>query len=334
MSQPVPLLMLSLTLALGGMQWREGPPMPVPVGNHAAAFVDGNILVAGGTTWRNGHKLWLRDVWTCRPDADAWHRAGELPEPVGGAVGVAAGNALYVLGGGDGATASRHCYRLRLQGDELSLYRLPDLPEPRVYAAGARVGRWLCVVGGCLDPHALDTATDTLFALNLSRPEDGWRTLTPLPGRARVIHAAAGDLYSLYVFGGCFMDDAGKVRNLADAWLYDMSEDIWERLPDLPAANRGLTALSAGRHGILLFGGYTATVEEAAGRGDDFGFSAEVLRYSPDRPGYERAGMLPRAVVCATPVRCGDELAVLGGEPAMRQRSDRLWLNDLADMER
>lgn len=330
MTGHVPLLALALLAGTGDHQWREGTPMPVPLGNHAAALVDGQILVAGGTTWRDGRKLWLSDVWAYDLANSAWRRTGALPEPVGGAVGISAGNGLYVLGGSDGITASRRCWRLRLQGGALSLRCLPDLPAPRVYAAGARVGRYLCVVGGCTDPGRLDGATDTLLALNLLRPEEGWRALAPLPAQARVIHAAAGDLQSLYVFGGCHLDGAGKVRNLADAWRYRMADGQWERLPDLPAACRGLTALGMGRDGALVFGGYTATVEQAEGQPPDFGFSAEVLRYDPDRGAYERVGTLPRATACVAAVRLGAEVALLGGEPAMRRRGDWLWLAPLA----
>jgi len=326
----LPVLALSLLAVAGDLDWREGPPMPVALGNHAAAVVDGQVLVAGGTTWRDGRKLWLSDVWASDLKAGNWRRLGDLPEPVGGAATIAAGNALYVIGGSDGVGGSCRCWRLRLEDGGLSVRRLPDLPEPRVYAAGARVGRYLCVVGGCTDTAALDTAARTLFALNLMQPDQGWQELARIPGPARVIHAAAGDLRSLYVFGGCHLDDAGKVRNLADAWCYQMDRSRWARLPDLPAACRGLTALGLGHRGVLLIGGYTATVEEAEGQAPDFGFSADVLRYDPGGEVYRELGRLPRATACVAAVRVGGEVAVLGGEPAMRQRADRVWLTDRA----
>ena len=324
-----PALALSLMLATGAVQWRNAAPMRVALGNHAAAGVDGEVLVAGGTTWRAGTKLWLDDVWAYDRTTDRWRRAGELPRPVGGAVGISAGNALYVLGGSDGTGASAHCYRLRLHGGKLRVDALPDLPEGRVYAAGARAGRYLCVVGGCTDPAHLGTATASLFALDLSNREAGWQILDPLPGPARVVHAAAGGLGSLYVFGGCYLDDAGTVVNLGDAWRYDLHDRSWERLPDLPRPNRALTAIGVGADGVLLMGGYTATAQEAAGGADDFGFSAEVLRYDPDRRTYDRAGELPEAAACPAAVRLGGELLVLGGEPAMRRRADWVWFADL-----
>ncbi|MBU0608391.1 MAG: hypothetical protein KKI08_10935, partial [Armatimonadetes bacterium] len=284
---------------------------------------------AGGTTWRGGKKYWLHDIRAYDLAADRWEDVGRLPEPIGYAVGVGTGDSLCVLGGSDGKVGSARCYRLRLGRGGLSIGRLPDLPEPRVYAAGAHIGGTLYVVGGGTDPNQLGTAATTLFALDLAAPERGWKTLPPLPGPARVIHTAAAARGRLYVFGGCRLDAQKVVRNLADAYCYSPRTNTWQRLPDAPASNRAWTAAGDGAGHVLLFGGFTATTEECAGKGDDFGFTAEVLRYDPAAHTYSPAGKLPAPNACAAPVRYGDRLMLCGGEPVKKQRADWVWLTDL-----
>ncbi len=339
---PLHPVALSGLLAVGpAFRWTAGTPMPMPLGGHAAALVDGLVLVAGGTTWQNGQKRWLREVRTYDPAAGRWQLVGELPEPVAYAVRIGARGSLYLLGGSDGRRGSAGCSRLRLSHGRLSTERLPDLPAPRVYAAGDAVGDHLYVVGGCPDPDHLEGATATLFALDLNHPDSGWRVLAPLPGRPRVVFAAAACAGGLCVFGGCHLDEQGAVANLADAYRYLPESGRWERLPDLPQANRGLTAIgaSAGQDPrdqpaggriprVLLFGGFTATAAECQGKGDDFGFVARILRIEPASGAYQEFGELPRATCDAVPVRVGQRVLLFGGEPAKRQRGDWVWIGD------
>ncbi len=315
-----------------GLVWRHGADLPTPVGGHCVASVGTRLLCAGGTTWQDGQKRWLRDVSAYDVAGDRWEAVSPLPEPIGDAVGIGTGRALCLIGGGDGQHASDRCTRLRVHGGRLTVESLPALPAPRVYAAGGRTGHTLYVVGGTPDPGKLDQATATLFALDLQDLQSGWRTLAPLPGPARVIHAAAACGGRLYVFGGCRLDDRKVVRNLSDAYCYSPRADRWERLPDAPAANRAWTAVADGRGGLLLCGGFTATEEQCAGQGDDFGFTAEVLRYDPAARTYSPVGRLPRATACAAPVRQGRELLLLGGEPVKKQRGNWVWITSLTGL--
>ena len=252
--------------AEGGLTWRNGAPMPTPVGGHCVAGIGHQILCAGGNTWHGGKKYWLREVTLYDVPTNRWQAVGRLPEPLGDAVGIGTGDSLCVIGGSDKTTASDRCYQLRLRSGRLLVERLPNLPEPRVYAAGGRIGSTLYLVGGSNDPAKLDNATTTLFALDLKKPEAGWQTLAPLPGPARVVFAGASSGGKLYVFGGCFTDDQKVVRNLADAYCYSPRTKAWERLPDAPASNRGWCASADRTGGLLLCGGFTATEEECAGR--------------------------------------------------------------------
>lgn len=324
------LVLASTGLAAGaGLNWRCGATMPTPVGGHCVAAVGNQILCAGGNTWHGGKKYWLRDITLYDIPTNQWRPVGQLPEPLGDALGLGTGDSLIVLGGSDKTTASDRCYQVRLQAGRAVVDRLPSLPAPRVYAAGGRVGNTLYVVGGSDDPAKLENATATLFALDLKNTARGWQTLAPLPGRARVVFAGAASGGKLYVFGGCLIDEQKVVRNLADAYCYDPRADQWERLPDAPASNRGLTAATDGQGRVLLCGGFTATEEECAGKGNDFGFTDEVLRYDPAARTYTPVGKLPKPTATAGPARCGDTLFLLGGENIKRGRGDWVWITDL-----
>lgn len=333
----LPILALALLTAAHAAEWRTGAPLPVPIGGHAAGVSAGRILLAGGTTWQNGKKYWLRDVRAYDPKLDRWERVGMLPGPIGDPASIDGGNALYLIGGSDGAHASTHCYRLRLaaptQGATgspapraLATDRLPDLPDLSVYAAGGRIGSSLYVMGGGSDPNDLGTATNALLALDLTHLDRGWQGLPPLPGPARLIHTAAPAGRFLYVFGGCFIDDKKVVRNLADAYRYDTHAHQWERLPDMPVANRGLTALATDSRHVLLFGGFTATEEECAGQGDAFGFTDQVLSYDTIARTYTPLVTLPTPTCSATPVLLAGNIYLLGGEPVKRQRGNWVWI--------
>jgi N-acetylneuraminic acid mutarotase len=320
---------LALLAAAGGLPWRAVTPLPVPIGGHAAGRAGSRLLVAGGTTWQGGTKYWLREVRAYDLQADRWTQVGLLPEALGGTTGITAAQSLYVIGGSDGQKASASCYRLRFWAGQLVTDRLPDLPEPRVYAGGARVGRFLYVVGGCTHPDRIETATSTLFALDVEHPGDGWMTLPPLPGRGRITHATASVGGRLYVFGGCYLQVGGIVRNLADAYRYDPRAAKWERLPDAPRANRAWTATGDGHGGAILVGGFTATEEECAGKGDDFGFTDQVLRYDTLRGKYREVARLPVPNCDAAPVRVRRELYLIGGEPVKKQRADAVLVIEL-----
>lgn len=320
------VLVATVPVVAADLAWRNGPELPVGVGGHAAAVVGGRILVAGGTAWENGQKRWLRAVWALDPRAGAWEEIGALPEAIGYGVGIAGDDGLTILGGSDGEKGFTKCWRLSLRKGELVTSSLPGLPEGRVYAAGDRIGRTLYVVGGTTDPARLQTATNTLLALDLDRPGEKWKALPPLPGQARCIHTAVACGDALYVFGGAYLTEAGSVENLADAYRYLAKTGQWERLADMPHANRGLTAASDGKGRIVLIGGYTATAAESEGKPDDFGFTADLLRYDVATGRYERAGGLPRPVVGAVPVPLRRDLHLLGGEPVKKQRGNWDWI--------
>jgi len=120
------------------------------------------------------------------------------------------------------------------------------------------------------------------------------------------------------------MARADALVNLDDAYSFDPARSQWKRLHPLPRANRGLTATVVDDRYIVLYGGYTATQQEAAGQGPASASarprSSTISR--PTRIWKQARGLWPRREwkLCTN----AGIIFVVGGEQRMRGRSDRL----------
>jgi N-acetylneuraminic acid mutarotase len=297
--------------------------MPVPSGGHAAAVLGGELFVVGGTNWRGGEKFWLDEIQRYDPAQRAWSPAGRLPTSIAYAASASDGERLYLCGGSDAQRDLRACLALSRKDRGLRCQPIPPLPEARVYAGGAICDGVLYVVAGAADHADLSTTAGSLLAMDLNDERMRWRELSPL-GTGRFIPAVTSAAGRLYVFGGGRLDPEGEVENLADAWAYDPQANEWMRLPDLPQAARGIDAVTVDDDLILLFGGYTATAEQARARGPAFGFSDHVIAFRPAERRLEAVGHMPYAAIGTAPALADGRVYLTGGEDRMRHRTDTL----------
>ena len=297
--------------------------MPRPSAGHATAVLDGRLWLVGGTNWRGGEKYWLDDILAYDIEAKSWSAAGSLPLPISYAAKATDGEALYICGGSDGESPRQSCTKLTVVGDRLKLAPLPPLPEARVYAGAAIDAGVLYVVAGAPSHSDLSRVADTLFALDLGSPGDGWTSLSPLP-RGCFIPAVAAAGGKIYAFGGGILDAEGHAVNLADSWVYDPGTDAWETALDLPSASRGSDAIAVSDELILLVGGYSATFAESEANGPAYGFSDVVLAYQPGGDSMEEVGHIPVPCIGTAPVSDGEFVYITGGEERMRSRIDVL----------
>ncbi|HJN14615.1 MAG TPA: hypothetical protein QGH10_03950, partial [Armatimonadota bacterium] len=223
----------------------------------------------------------------------------------------------------DGESPLQSCTKLTVVGDRLKLAPLPPLPEARVYAGAAIDAGVLYVVAGAPSHSDLSRVADTLFALDLGSPGDGWTSLSPLP-RGCFIPAVAAAGGKIYAFGGGILDAEGHAVNLADSWVYDPGTDAWETALDLPSASRGSDAIAVSDELILLVGGYSATFAESEANGPAYGFSDVVLAYQPGGDSMEEVGHIPVPCIGPAPVSDGEFVYITGGEERMRSRIDVL----------
>lgn len=276
--------------------WSEQAPMLRAQAGGAAMLVGRTMVIAGGTTWENGEKLWLRDVQLFDTQSGVWRKGPELPEAQ--AYGPSAGLEIF--------SGSRTIWRLDSQLRGWS--KAGETPGVHLLGRAVRVGERVLLFGGCKDVVDLTTCTDSVWLRE--RDGDGWREVAKLPAGKVALSASAMLGRTVYLFGGCSMPEPGKVLNHAEAFAFDTDTFAFRRLRDLPAPNRGLTAAAV--HGrVLLFGGYATE------------FVADVFAYDPASDTYTRETLMPLAMSSAEFVVDGSRLIAAGGEDRMKHRSAR-----------
>jgi N-acetylneuraminic acid mutarotase len=300
------------------LEWTEGKSMPRPEGGGASAFLEGELVIAGGTTWDGDTKRWLKDVQIYDPRRKEWRSGPPLPMPMAYGPFVYAPDGLEIFGGGDGPKVHRESWKL--DRSKSKWQATGTLPADTLLSRAARVGDSVFIFGGCPDVANLAGCSDSVWRRDGGGP---WRCVASLPGGPLALAAVAVAHGRIYLFGGCAMPTAGALVNRGSAYRYDPRSNAWTTLRPLPKANRGAAAVAAGRS-ILIFGGYTATPREAAGKSASFGFSAEVLVYDVAADTYEPATPLPLPIIGIEFVKSGNALYGAGGEDRMRGRSARL----------
>ena len=203
------------------VEWRgTGETFPAAVARPFGGFLpDGSFLVAGGSNFENGKKVYCVDI-NVRAQDGTWKKIGDLPQGIaegvtcetpkgifcgGGVVGRADPSAP---GGGRGATAlpvsnaflisldrgdARSSGAARSASEPYHVENLPDLPEPVAMGAAACDGSIIYVVG-----------QKKVFRLDLGRARcpqraddggqrtgrptidgDTWQLVAEIPGPAR-----------------------------------------------------------------------------------------------------------------------------------------------------
>ena len=311
------LLATAMIAANFELNWSTKAPLPRAQAGGAAAHFGNMILVAGGTAWESGVKLWLNDVQVYDTGTDRWRAGPALPEPLAYGPFAQSESALEIFGGTGGATVSRKIWRI-----DSSLDRwMPagDTPADLLLSRAARIGRRVFLFGGCADVADLTRCTDAVW---MRQDRDPWRQVAKLPAGRVALSAAAVLNGRVFLFGGCSMPAAGKLINRAEAWSFDADAFSFKRLRDLPVRNRGLSAVAAAGR-VWLAGGYTASQEEAAGQGPEFGFTAAVWSYDPAANQYQSHAPMPAAMTSIELFPHAASLWGAGGEDRMRGRSAR-----------
>ncbi len=290
-------------------QWEPVTSLPEPNGGFMAGCVEGKILIAGGTNWKDSVKQWLDKVWILDPAKGQWNAGPSLPHPLAYAAFGSDGTRLYFAGGADGKQARGEICALDAHGK----YTSPgELPHPFAFPGGALLGSKLYVIGGTPDADDWSKATADLRAIHLANGKcSSLATPGGLPhGIGIPATAALGN--HVFIFTGTWLDPANQqVHNLADAFVYDIAANQWQILPPFPKAARGVSAVALDEHRILLAGGY-GTEEE--------GFLSSVYIIDTKTRSYTPAPALPfSATTCL--VKCGDWIYVLGGEDMKKHRS-------------
>lgn len=235
--------------------------------------------------------------------ADTWSSSAPIPNVHGrGAVVAELGGIVYVIGGYDGVTRS-----LSLKVDALDVAtgkwsaRAP-LPTPREGAAGAVIGRRICVAGGQISPPLV------LYVLVMESMDcydpvtDTWSPAPPMPrGRSYFSLVVIGDF--AYAVGGL---RTWATPSIPTGWngstdRFDIPNDVWSTGPTMLTTRGGPGA--AGTGGLLyVIGGYGTDVS--------LKYLTTVEAYNPAVGTWFAKTPMPTALEAPVAVQAGDDIYV------------------------
>ena len=318
------LLLFFVFIASSHITWIEKQPMPHGRAGGAAGLLGDHLVLAGGTVWDSGKKTWLDSMLIYDIRAGRWQEGPPLPYAMAYGPYTATQDELEVFGGTDGTRHYRECWAFEVKTHHWKQTGI--LPDDRLFAAAANIVGDSHLLGGCRDWNDLTQCTDSV----IRRREGKWNRVSSLPHGAVIAEAVAACRGHIFIFGGCWMSQPGKLLTSSQAYSFDAAALKWRRLRDLPKSNRGASAVSVGDRYIYLIGGYSTSEERAAAEPVRSGFSRSVLIYDVETDTYQNSTPLPVGLYGTDFFLHGDTIYGAGGEDGPRGRSARLLAGRIA----
>lgn len=199
----------------------------------------GRLLMAGGCNFpevpaaEGGKKRFYRGIYATDASADslfAWKKVGELPVEAAYGVSVSTPRGIICAGGTNQNGALSAVFRISLteKGDAAVIDTLPALPCTIDNMGGTISGHTLFVAGGNVN----GVPSNTLYCLDLDKPDAGWTQLPDFPGAPRTQpvcvaqHKGAESL--LFLWGGFAGAGEGRKATLSvDGLCYHPAEKRW-----------------------------------------------------------------------------------------------------------
>ncbi len=341
------------------VEWKDAEKMPAAVARPFGGFLpDGSFLVAGGSNFKDGTKIYTREVFLRAPDGK-WSKIGELPQGVAEGVTCETPKGIFCGGGTDGKKKFADAFLLFVENGKSRVTSLPSLPEPVAMGAAAADGMKVYVVAS-KKAYALDLGR---AASPLTAADRAWQLVAEVPGPAREQHVAViqnGDQKEklLVVYGGY---DAKTKEPLKDGYGLVLSQlgtagttgtmgtagtaeagSPWKKLAPLPEniTTIGAAFLASGNQHILLIGGLGAKgwISRAINGSQEtdqvkLGWNRKVYAYNCVIDAWCEYG----GIATDDKVRCGAAAGIrpgktpkdytfliAGGEIAPRLRTDRV----------
>jgi N-acetylneuraminic acid mutarotase len=168
--------------------WVGAGELPVRLFRHAAAAVDGKILVMGGVT-TNGAQSAVYEYDTAKPE-NGWRLLNNLPGPRNSLSAAVLNGLVYAVGGSDEHEVQPSVYAFDPASPDRGWRSIANLPAPR-YVSGAVGANGKLYVAGGFGPE--QAAVDTVYAYDPARPSLGWVDAGALPSvRGEAPMAEAG----------------------------------------------------------------------------------------------------------------------------------------------
>jgi non-specific serine/threonine protein kinase len=272
--------------ALVAPSWQQGPPLPTPRTEVAAAVAGSEIVVAGGYL-ADGRTTGEVDLYD--PARRTWRRGPALPQPLNHAAMTTLGGDAVLLGG-FAARGNPTTTALRLEGG--AWRKLHPLPWRRAAAAAVTLGGRVYVVGGV-------TAGGLAHAMLAYDPRSGrWRAFPGPTPRQHLAAAAAGG--RVYAIGG---RTAGADTNVDTVESWAPGEPRWRAEAPLPEARGGT--------GAATVDGLVVSVGSEAPQGT----SGAVFALDLGTGGWRRLPDLPTPRHGLGVVAFGHDVIAVGGGP-------------------
>lgn len=274
------------------------------------------------TAAERGAKEFYADVWVACPDGSLLSSA-LMPYPVGYAAFAPIRGGMLVAGGCNASGHLSRCVGVRLgENGRVGCFSVPDLPLSVAYPAFAVQENKLYVMGGQERADSVECLS-RVFALDLSRPEDGWKELASMPD-ARMLAGAASVNGRIYVAGGCSLhpDAQGKAERayLNTVLCYDVASNTWSCLEQtMPETMVGApNPLPVADGSFYIVGGDPGNFYRASLAGqtpaEHPGQSATVYSFTPASGRWLREGENSLGVATAPSVQFGNTIHTISGE--------------------
>ncbi|KAK3997038.1 galactose oxidase [Cladorrhinum sp. PSN332] len=268
----IPFLTTSLLqlYSIPQRKWLPNPsPAPVALNHPNGAVVNSKIYLLGGLSEVDANITWSANPssFVYSPKADSWSSLPSIPAdqvPRGSAaMGVSDKGVIYLAGGMTalpltGATQESISDVAAFDTRTNKWIALPakasKLPAARDHAGAAVIDNKFYVVGG-RDKGQLNVR-DTVFVLDLDKPERGWVAKKARMPTARGGVAAAVLGNRVWTFGG--EGNQSKESGVFDeVEVYDTVKDRWEKVKGgMKVPRHGTSAVGVGG-GVYIPGGGT-----------------------------------------------------------------------------
>ena len=232
-----------------------------------AGVLDGQLVMAGGCNFPHvpvadgGKKVFYDGIYVAPLTEGTtlqWKQVGQLTEASAYGVTVATDEGLIWVGGNTATRSLSDVYRLALKEGAVQMEALPSLPVTIDNMAGAILDNVLYIVGGNVN----GVPASSVYSLNLSKLDEGWKEEIAVPGNPRVQPVCAAQGGKLYVWGGFSTAGEGREATLSvDGYVYTPATKEWKQVAT-PTDETGTAvslgggvALPLGEDAILCAGG-------------------------------------------------------------------------------
>ena len=334
------------------VQWEIAGELPGINGNPSLGFagpvagiLGEYLIVAGGANfpdalpWEGGKKKYHDSIFVYKKygtQLELVTQNNKLPFPIAYTANCSTSSGILFAGGENEKGLSKNV-RL-IQKDDAGNFKfadLPDLPLALTNASAVCLNDQVYLAGG----ESASGTEDAFLKIDLKNIDRGWTRLPsiPIPISHTVMtgNEHSGSQY-IFLAGGRRKNADGISTFYKTLYRYDISQQKWESLTELPFVMSAGTGISTNDGRILLFGGDRgqafqeteklisqinaeddpAKKAELIRRKNEFqsnhpGFSREILIYDINKVTWTHEGCMPYETPVTTTAIVWDDLIIL-----------------------